>query len=154
MVRLARNSRIFPAIAVLLAVAATALAGAQGISRDEIQRFFINDHGNSVLTRYWEDTFHNREVEWEGMVYDIKRRPESHRVEIMVKVLPDSLLYDTLVVLEGRTRLPQGIGKGTPVRFRGKIINGTDVIGVKQVHVLLRQPEDIAPSSNIHPASY
>ncbi len=119
------------------------LSFAQEISRAEIQNYFVHHSGNSTRTPHWQENYQGKQVAWEGVVYKIKRRPKSFRVEIMVKVLDDALLYDTIVVLEGHTTFDSGIRKHVPIRFKGKIIHGVDVLGVKQVRVLAPNPEAI-----------
>ncbi len=115
----------------------------QDISRAEIQNYFVHHAGNSVRMSHWQKTYQGKWVAWEGVVYKIKRRPKSYRVEVMVKVLDDALLYDTIVVLEGNTELNSEVKKHASIRFEGKIIHGVDVLGVKQVRVLAPNPEAI-----------
>jgi hypothetical protein len=110
-------------------------------SREEIQHFFTSGQGNSVRAPKWQKQYLRRHVEWAGQVYAIKRHPASMRVELLVKVLPDSLLYDTVVVLEGNTAINEFIEKGRTVRFKGRIINGVDAMGVKEVLVLVDRPD-------------
>jgi hypothetical protein len=88
-------------------------------------------------------------VQWQGQVYQVKRYPDSHRVEILVKVLTDSVLYDTVVILEGRTDLNSFIQKGTMIQFSGTILNGVDILGVKEVQVMAQSPQAIQPVGDI-----
>lgn len=112
-------------------------------SRQEIQQFFVSHEGNSIRSAQWQSRYQKKPVQWLGQVYDIKPLAGSHRVEVLVKILPDSLLYDTVVVLEGNTRLNSFIRKGSMVRFSGTITNGVDAFGVKEVQVLLASPGDL-----------
>lgn len=123
------------------------------ISRDEIQRFFAQHEGNSVRTAQWLHRYLRQGIQWQGQVYQIKHYPDSHRVELLVKVLPDTLLYDTVVVLEGQTALNSFIQKGTTVQFQGTIINGVDSFGVKEVLVLIPSPQGIQPQGD-YPVSW
>lgn len=113
------------------------------VTRREIQHYFTTHEGNSVRSGAWLKRFQNREIHWNGVIYGIKRAPASSRIELLIKVLPDSLLYDTVVVLEGNTLIDSFIQKGSPVTFQGKIFNGVDVLGVKEVQVLVRDPRYI-----------
>jgi hypothetical protein len=109
-------------------------------SREEIQQFFVSNEGNSIRTPQWQNRFQKKSVQWLGQVYEVKSLPHSHRVEVLVKVLHDSILYDTVVVVEGNTQINSFIQKGSFVRFNGTIINGVDAFGVKEVQVLLASP--------------
>jgi hypothetical protein len=141
------NSRHLRLLAFLitLSLGFLMLGQAQEISRSEIQRFFTTEPGNSTRSARWATLYQGQRIAWQGMVYDIKHRPSSHRVEILIKVLPDSLLYDTIVVLEGDTQVDPSIRKNTLVEFEGRIIYGIDVVGVKQVQVLAPTPSAIRP---------
>jgi hypothetical protein len=81
-----------------------------------------------------------KDVTWMSQVFAIHKRPESMRVELLVKVLPDSILYDTVLVIEGNTQLDSRIQKGSWITFTGRIFNGVDALGVKEVQVLLKDP--------------
>lgn len=136
--------QILAIVAVVFATVALAhSASAQGVDRGEIQRFFVGDRGNSVRTEIWRQRFQGQPVSWSGEVYKVEEHPESARVEVLVKVLPDAVLYDTVVILEGNTRLPGRLDRGTWVRFSGKVINGVDAFGVKEVQVLLPSPANL-----------
>lgn len=113
------------------------------VSRQEIQHYFTSHEGNSVRSAAWLQRFQNREIRWTGIIYSIKHSPASNRVELLVKVLSDSLLYDTVVVLEGNTLIDSFLKKGSPVVFQGRIFNGVDVLGVKEVQVLVKSPSNI-----------
>ncbi len=119
------------------------------IQRDEIQHFFTQHEGNSVRTAHWLNHYFKKPVQWQGQVYQVKRYPDSHRVEILVKVLTDSVLYDTVVILEGRTDLNSFIQKGTMIQFSGTILNGVDILGVKEVQVMAQSPQAIQPVGDI-----
>ncbi len=113
------------------------------VSRQEIQDYFIRHSGNSTRAAHWQDSYQGKRVAWEGVVYKIKRHPKSHRVEIMVKVLENALLYDTIVILEGNTTLNPAIQKDVKIAFHGKIFHGVDALGVKQVRVLAPHPQAV-----------
>lgn len=115
------------------------------IQRQEIQHFFTQHEGNSVRTAHWLNHYFRKPVQWQGHVYQVKHYPDSHRVEILVKVLTDSVLYDTVVIIEGRTDLNSFIQKGTLIQFSGTILNGVDILGVKEVQVLAQSPQAIQP---------
>jgi hypothetical protein len=123
------------------------------VHRSEIQKFFVKYEGNSIRSKQWMSLYFKKEVDWQGFVYAIKRHPESNRVEFLLKVLPDSVLYDTVVVVEGNTETNPFIQKGTAVKFHGKIFNGVDFMGVKEVQVLLNSPQDIQPNGD-QPVNY
>ena len=145
-----RTRRVY-ATALLLVVSAIVcghgdidvVAESYGLSRQEIQSFFVQDGGNSIRSHDWLNRYHQKPVDWKGKVYKVKDIPGSHRVEILVKVLPDCLLYDTVVVLEGNTRLREPLQPDQAIQFRGKIIHGVDVMGVKQVKILAPSPDSI-----------
>ncbi|MBY0404104.1 MAG: hypothetical protein K2X66_09410 [Cyanobacteria bacterium] len=123
------------------------------IHRSEIQQFFVKYEGNSIRSKQWMSLYLKKEVDWQGLVYAIKRHPESNRVEFLLKILPESVLYDTVVVVEGNTEINPFIQKGTVVKFHGKIFNGVDFMGVKEVQVLLNSPQDIQPNGD-QPVNY
>ncbi len=123
----------------------TSTAPTANIQRDDIQHFFTQHEGNSIRTAHWLNHYFRKPVQWQGHVYQIKHYPDSHRVEILVKVLTDSVLYDTVVIVEGRTDLNSFIQKGTLIQFSGTILNGVDMLGVKEVQILAQSPQAIQP---------
>lgn len=120
---------------------------AQPFSRQEIQHFFVSDVGNSVRTQTWLKLYHGKPVHWSGTVYAIRRSPQSLRTEVLIRVLPDTMLYDTVAIIEGSGPLDSRIQKDQPVHLRGKVVNGVDAIGVKEVHVLLPEAAAIGAES-------
>ena len=48
-----------------------------------------------------------------------------------------------MAVLEGDTRLPANLGKNSRVAFTGKIFDGVDSFGLKEVQVLIREPDEL-----------
>jgi hypothetical protein len=114
-----------------------------GPSRAEIQQFFIAGKGDCTRRADWSARYLRQEVDWSGTVYRIERHPESMRIELLVKVLPDSKLYDTVVVLEGDTNVDTAIRRGSRIGFTGRIFRGVDLFGVKEVQVLVQNPQYI-----------
>ncbi|MBK8189416.1 MAG: hypothetical protein IPK79_03105 [Vampirovibrionales bacterium] len=115
-------------------------------SRQEIQAFFESQRANSARSQAWARQYQGRVIHWEGVVYHLRRQTRSHRVEILVRALPQSFLYDTIVALEGDAealRLDPRIRPGARIRFSGKLAHGLDIWGVKQVTVVAPTPEAI-----------
>ncbi|MDX2084869.1 MAG: hypothetical protein SFZ03_05715 [Candidatus Melainabacteria bacterium] len=113
-------------------------------SREEIQQFFARQAGNAVHHAQWQARFYRCRIAWQGQVFRVENHPASQRVEVLVKVLPATLLYDTVVVLEGPLGQWQSPKRGQRVRFEGQVVNGTDWMGIKTVQVLLQRPEHLA----------
>ena len=62
------------------------------LSREEIQHFFTTDREDSVRSMTWVSRYRGRLVHWTGTVVKIRHCPQSRRVELMIRVLPDSML--------------------------------------------------------------
>ena len=127
----------------LMGIQMPVVANGAALTREEIQHFFTSGSSNSVRTQTWLRNYRDQEVTWTGSVSGLRYRPESQRLEVMIKVLPSSVLYDTVAILEVNTRIDSAIRKGSRVSFSGKIINGVDSWGVKEVQLLLPGPDHI-----------
>jgi len=119
----------------------TALA--EPLTRADVQSFFKQCDGNGGRSAAWHNHYIGQWVAWEGEVFKTRYREASYREEVYIKVLPESLFYDTVVILEGGTRLDPAIAPGRQVQFRGQIFNGIDTMGIKHVGVKLKTPLDI-----------
>lgn len=114
-----------------------------GPTREEIQAFFQTHPANSARSQAWVRQYQGQTIHWRGEVYRVRHVASSFRVEIMVRVLPQSFLYDTIVALEGdtaATTLDPRIRRGTRIRFEGHLAHGLDFCGVKQVTVIAPSP--------------
>ena len=107
------------------------------ISRAEIQSLFKKDKCNSSYSSLWKQKYLNKEIHWEGEIFSLSYDKRRKRTEVAVKILPETIMYDTLVYVPGDIRKDHF--KDDAINFKGIITKGVDFLGVKEVQVSVRQ---------------
>lgn len=120
-------------IILVIILISTASVHADQISRLEIQNLFIKTPGNASYLPFWEKRFLNKTVTWTGTIFSMQYQQDFNRTELTMKVLPSTLMYDTVVYVPGD--VTDKFKLKDEVSFTGKIIRGIDMFGVKEVQV-------------------
>lgn len=111
----------------------TSFVFARGISRDQIQQLFADTPGNASYLPSWQQTFLNKGVNWKGIIFSIQYQKSFDRTEVTMKVLPETMMYDTVVFVPGD--ITDKFNIRDEVNFSGSITRGIDMLGVKEVQV-------------------
>ncbi len=141
-----RTTRIIPwlmallNLGLLLPFGGQAAANPPTITRQHIQTLFEQQSGNATHTATWRQHYRGKPIAWQGTVYEVHQTSASKKTPMLkVQVLSGSFLYDTIVVLPHASgKQVAAIAKGDAIRFTGTIIDGVDLLNVKQVKVQVR----------------
>lgn len=118
-----------------------AQANTSSVSRAEIQQY-LKRPGNAIISTDWTKTYHYKAVQWEGRVFKISRFGNNQPVEVLIKVLPASYLYDTVLIIPANHPAINHLQEGNMISFKGIVTGAVDTALLKEVHVTL-QGEDI-----------
>jgi len=114
---------------------------AQSIERKNIQDYFNKTPGNAVCVPFWKINYLNKRVNWKGKIFSMEYQKDFNRTEITMKILPETIMYDTVVYVPGNIKDKFNIREEVP--FTGRIIKGVDLLGVKEVEVYIgKSPGD------------
>ena len=113
---------------------------ADPISRIEIQNLFKQTPGNASYLPFWEKKYLNKPVIWEGTIFSLQYQQAFNRTEITMKVLPTTMMYDTIVYVPGN--ISDKFKPKQEVSFKGTIARGIDMLGVKEVQVSIGRNMD------------
>ncbi|MEW5821974.1 MAG: hypothetical protein AB1782_17400 [Cyanobacteriota bacterium] len=122
---------ILPMLAIIFAFIQP--SSAEEISRLEIQNLFNKTPGNASYLPFWEKKYLNKRVTWKGSIFSIQYQKDFNRTEITLKVLPATIMYDTVVYIPGD--ISDKFKLKEEVSFSGNISRGVDMLGVKEVQV-------------------
>lgn len=116
-------------------------ANTSGISRQEVQNF-LKQPGNAAIDPDWTKSYQNKIVQWQGVVYKVSQAEENQPVEVLLRVLPSSRLYDTVLLVPPDHPWANTIQAGQNLVFEGMIISAVDTVLLREVQVKLytRQP--------------
>lgn len=118
----------------VILIASPSYAGTASLSRQELQDF-LRRPGNAVASPDWSRQYYDQPVSWHGTVYKISPAGADQPVEILLKVLPDSYLYDTVLMVPPAHPLAQTARVGQTLRFQGVIRGVVDTRLHREVHV-------------------
>lgn len=121
---------------LLGALCASSQAGTSQISRQDIQNF-LKQPGNAILNPDWQRLYSAKTVKWRGTVYKIDYYSPDEPVEVLIKVLPNSYLYDTVLLIPAHHPVLHRLSPGQTLAFEGVITGGVDNVLVKEVHITL-----------------
>lgn len=122
---------IFIAITVMMMF--SQVTKADEISRLQIQNFFHKIPGNASYTTAWEHQYLNKKVNWQGSIFSIQYQKDFDRTEVTMKILPGTLMYDTVVYVPGDITGNFKIRDEVP--FTATIVKGIDMFGVQEVEL-------------------
>ncbi len=125
------NKKIILFLTFLLLLAPFAMAGE--VSRNDVQVFFLQSPKNAVYSSGWHKHFLNKKVQWTGSIFSIQYQKDFNRTEVTLKILPGTMMYDTIVYVPGN--ISEKFEPGEEVAFSGSITRGVDMLGVKEVQV-------------------
>ncbi len=105
------------------------------ISREELQSF-LKQPGNGLVTQDWMRQYQNKSVHWRGVVYQVESFGPNQPLEILLKIIPSSYLYDTvLIVPKGHPLNQNPPRKGDSLDFDGVVTGAVDTSLLKEVHI-------------------
>lgn len=122
--------------------AVPAYANTSVITRQDIQTY-LKQPGNALMSSQWRKDYQNKVVEWQGVVYQVSVWDETGPAEVLLRVLPTSRLYDTVLLIPLDHPWVSTLRPGQTIRFQGVVSGGVDTFFLKEVHVTLynQQPE-------------
>jgi hypothetical protein len=120
-----------------------------GCARDRIQ-VFLSQQGDFTRTLAWREHFQGKPLQCSGVITHIIETPQANRREVMLKVLPETRLYDTVLLLENSATSHIDLKAFKPsqqVTFKGTIVRAVDLFGLKQVFVQVTSLEALQPEA-------
>lgn len=117
-----------------------AWAGFSPVSRAQVQSA-LNAPGNVTNTPQWDQQYQNRVVRWQGQVYKVDERAHPSQVDVLIKVLPNTPLYDTILVVPSSHPWARSLKSGQRVAFSGSIRHAIDNRIFRAVQVDLTSAE-------------
>lgn len=118
---------------IALSIFCTQTSLADNISRDQIQNFFQKTPGNASYLPIWEKAFLNKNISWKGSIFSIQYQKNFQRTEVSMKILPGTIMYDTIVYVPGD--ITDKFKPKDEVSFSGSISRGIDMLGIQEVQV-------------------
>ncbi|MEB3245365.1 MAG: hypothetical protein VKJ06_05200 [Vampirovibrionales bacterium] len=103
--------------------------------------------GDFTKTADWQEQVAGQPISCQGIVTHVVNTQAAKRIEVMLRLLEDTRLYDTVLQLEGPAyeywlkREP--LASGQMVQFKGKIVRGVDLFGLKHVFVRVDDPQQL-----------
>jgi len=117
-----------------------AWAGVSPVSRQQVQAV-LNAPGNVRQSPTWSQGYQARAVRWQGQVYKVDSRTMPGQVDVLVKILPNTPLYDTILVVPSTHPWAHTLRPGQRVAFAGQISQAIDNRIFRAVQVDLTSAE-------------
>lgn len=117
-----------------------AMAGFAPVSRQQVQTV-LNAPGKATQLPSWAQDYQYKPVRWQGQVYKVDSRATPDRVDVLVKILPNTPLYDTILVVPSSHPWAKSLRPGQRVAFSGQITQAVDNRIFRAVQVDLTSAE-------------